>query len=332
LLPDFIVKSAYLYVQYLVANERYASNMDSSIELRHFRYFVAVAEELHFGRAARRLHISQPPLSQQIRQFEELIGHPLLVRTSRAVRLTAAGSAMLERARRTLERVKEDLEFVRRVGRGETGSLRVGFIGSGMLTQLPALLREYRQLYPKVELRLREFYTSGLIEALLDGSVDVGFLRDGGAADDLGLETLLEEKFIAVVPRNHYLAQQRLIRVAQFKDEAFVFYSRSAGETAWQRTMKLCQEQGFEARVVQEAPHWVTILSLVGAGLGVTIAPECIRKIAPDSVLCRPLSGRHTTVVELAYRKEEHSPVAREFCRMARSVFRRSSQEGQNKT
>jgi DNA-binding transcriptional LysR family regulator len=297
------------------------------VELRYFRYFVTVAEELHFGRAARRLHISQPALSQQIRQFEELIGHPLLVRTSRAVRLTAAGSAMLERARRTLERVDEDLQFVRSVGRGETGSLRVGFVGSGMLTRLPALLREYRRLYPKVELRLREYYTSGLIEALRDGSADVGFLRDGDAVDDLGLETLLQEKFIAVVPKHHRLARHRVIRVAQFKNEPFVFYSRAAGETAWQRTMKLCQEQGFEARIVQEAPHWVTILSLVGAGLGVTIAPECIRKIAPHTVLCRTISGRHTTAVDLAYRREENNPVAREFCRMARSAFRRSSQK-----
>jgi DNA-binding transcriptional LysR family regulator len=149
--------------------------MDQAIELRHLRYFVAVAEELHFGRAAKRLHIAQPPLSQQIRRLEELLGYQLLIRTSRAVKLTSSGEALLERARRSLDRIQEDLEYVRRVGRGETGYLRVGFIGSGMLTRLPTLLREYRPKYPNVELRLGEFYTTNLVTAIGDGSVDVGF-------------------------------------------------------------------------------------------------------------------------------------------------------------
>jgi len=295
--------------------------MDGEIELRHLRYFVAVAEELHFGHAAKRLHISQPPLSQQIRQLEELVGHALFQRTSRAVKLTAVGHALLERTRRTLLRIEEDLDVVRRVGRGETGSLRVGFVGSGMLTRLPAILGEYRELYPDVELRLREFYTSSLIEALRDGSVDVGFLRDGGWVEDLCVDSVLEERFIAVVPKNHSLAKLPSIRAAHLKDEPFVFYARSAGETAWDRTMNLCREDGFEAKIVQEAPHWVTILSLVSAGLGVSIAPECIRKIAGDGNVCLPLVGKHATQIELAYRKEENSPVVREFCRLARLRF-----------
>lgn len=295
--------------------------MNEEIELRHLRYFTAVAEELHFGRAANKLHISQPPLSQQIRQFEGMVGHRLFERTSRAVKLTAAGEAMFERAKRTLHRVEEDLEFVRRVGRGETGSLRVGFIGSGMLTKLPAILGEYRRLYPDVELRLREFYTSSLIEAIRDGSVDVGFLRDGGPLADLCVELLLEEKLVAVVPGNHRLARQRLIRISQLRDEPFVFFPVSAGRTAWERTMKLCEEQGFRAHIVQEAPHWVTIVSLVAAGLGVTIAPDCIRKIAGESAACRPLSPRGSTHIELAFRRDENSPVVREFCRLARMLF-----------
>jgi DNA-binding transcriptional LysR family regulator len=295
--------------------------MNGEIELRHLRYFVAVAEDLHFGHAAKRLHISQPPLSQQIRQLEELVGHALFQRTSRTVKLTAVGAALLERTRRTLLRIEEDLDFVRRVGRGETGSLRVGFIGSGMLTRLPAILGEYRRLYPDVELRLREFYTSSLIEALRDGSVDVAFLRDGGPIEDLCVDSVLEESFVAVVPQHHRLAKHSSIRAAQLKDEPFVFYAKSAGGTAWERTMTLCREDGFEAKIVQEAPHWVTILSLVSAGLGVTIAPECIRKIAGDGTVCLPLAGSHATQIELAYRKEENSPVMREFCRLARLRF-----------
>ena len=299
--------------------------MDTPIELRHLRYFTAVAEELHFGRAAGRLHIAQPPLSQQIRRLEDMVGHSLFIRTSRAVKLTAAGEALLERAKRTLHRMEEDLEFVRRVGRGETGSLRVGFIGSGMLTRLPALLGEYRRLYPDVELRLHEFYTSTLVEAIRDGTVDVGFLRDGGVIDDLHMTLLLEEDLIAVVPNKHALARQRVVRVGQLKNEPFVFFAKSAGPTAWERTMSLCREQGFEAKIVQEAPHWLTILSLVSAGLGVTIAPECIRKIAGDNVACRAFSGHGSTRIELARRPGESSPVAREFCDLAQKVFGRAT-------
>ena len=151
------------------------------IEIRHLRYFVAVAEELHFGRAALRLHIAQPPLSQQIRRLEEMLGHALFLRTSRDVRLTAAGEELLERARHSLAKIEADLAAAQRIGRGEAGSLTVGFVGSGMLTALPRMLGRYRKLYPEVDLQLREFHTASLVNALLNGTVDVGFLRDSGS-------------------------------------------------------------------------------------------------------------------------------------------------------
>jgi DNA-binding transcriptional LysR family regulator len=296
--------------------------MDQEIELRHLRYFIAVAEELHFGRAANRLHIAQPPLSQQIRRLEDLLGHQLLVRTSRAVKLTSAGEALLERARRTMSRMQQDLEDVRRTGRGETGCLRVGFIGSGMLTCLPSLLGEYRKTYPRVELRLQEFYTSTLIKAIQDGSVDVGFLRDGGPNPELEVEPVLKEEFIAIVPYGHRLARRSKIRPGELRGEPFVFFSRSAGESAWERTMKVCEREGFRPEIAQEAPHWMTIVSLVAAGIGVTIAPACIRTIAPTTVTCRPITGEGRSFIELAYRQDHSSPVATEFCQLARKVFR----------
>jgi DNA-binding transcriptional LysR family regulator len=150
------------------------------MDLRHLRYFLAVAEELHFGRAAERLHMAQPPLSQQIRRLEEEIGYPLFLRTSRSVKLTPAGKALMDRARRTLHKVDEDLDAVRSVARGEIGVLKVGFVGSAMLTSLPAILGKYRRLYSRVQLHLNEFHTSQLIEALRDGSIDVALARDGG--------------------------------------------------------------------------------------------------------------------------------------------------------
>jgi DNA-binding transcriptional LysR family regulator len=179
------------------------------VEIRHLRYFVAVAEELHFGRAAQRLHIAQPPLSQQIRRLEEMLGHALFVRTSRDVRLTAAGEELLERARHTLTKIEADLAATQRIGRGEAGALTVGFIGSGMLTALPRMLGRYRKQYPQVDLQLREFYTARLVDALLEGTVDVGFLRDAGEVDGLDVEVVLAETFVVVLPRKHPLAMQK---------------------------------------------------------------------------------------------------------------------------
>lgn len=140
--------------------------MDQDVELRHLRYFVAVAEDLHFGRAAKRLHLSQPPLSHQIRRLEELLGHPLFVRTSRSVALTSVGQVYLERARRTLHLVQRDIEETRRVGGGEVGSLHIGFVGSAMLTTLPRIFGEYRARFPRVQLHLHESFTSQVAEGL----------------------------------------------------------------------------------------------------------------------------------------------------------------------
>jgi DNA-binding transcriptional LysR family regulator len=296
--------------------------MDREIELRHLRYFVAVAEELHFGRAAQRLHLAQPPLSQQIRKLEEIVGHALFTRTSRAVKLTTAGAVFLERARRTLRHVQEDLDEARSVGRGEVGFLKVGFIGSCMLTSVPALFGEYRRRYPKVQLQLHESFTSGVVQALANGTLDVGLLRDGGPVEGLDVEVLYSEPFVAVVPEAHRLARQRTISAAQLRDEPFVFFSQAAGRNAYAKTFALCEAHGFRPHVVQEGPQWLTILRLVGAGLGVTIAPACVEQIAAPTVACRGLRGAHVrSDIELAFRTGEDRAIVNAFSTIARSAF-----------
>jgi DNA-binding transcriptional LysR family regulator len=296
--------------------------MDRDIELRHLRYFVAVAEELHFGRAALRLHLAQPPLSQQIRKLEEILGYPLFFRTSRAVKLTSAGEVFLERARRTLRNVQEDMEEARSVGRGEEGFLRVGFIGSGMLTALPAMLGRYRRLYPKVNLQLHESYTSAVVQKLLKTELDAGFLRDGGQASGLEIEPLFSEPFMAVLPKKHPLANRKTISARDLRDEPFVFFAPSAGTLAYEKPVSLCEEHGFRPHVVQEAPQWLTIMRLVGAGLGVTIAPACVKQIAAPNVVC--LSLRGATVesdIELAYRTGEDRAIVEAIATVARQSF-----------
>lgn len=296
--------------------------MDQDIELRHLRYFVAVAEELHFGRAAQRLHLAQPPLSQQIRKLEEILGYALFTRTSRSVRLTAAGEVFLERARRTLRNVQEDLDEARSIARGEVGFLRVGFIGSSMLTSLPAMLGQYRRQYPKVHLQLSENFTSNLIQSLTKNTLDAAFLRDGDPTDGLSIEPLFSEPFVAVLPSNHPLAKRKAISAAGLRDEPFVFFTPAAGSRAYRKTISLCEEHGFRPRVVQEAPQWLTILRLVGAGLGVSIAPACVAQIATPDIACCPLRGAKVqSDIELAYRATDDRAIVKSFRKIARASF-----------
>jgi DNA-binding transcriptional LysR family regulator len=299
--------------------------MDPEVELRHLRYFVAVAEELHFGRAALRLHLAQPPLSQQIRKLEEILGHALFARTSRAVRLTAAGQVFLDRARRILRTVHEDVEEARSVGRGEIGSLRVGFIGSGMLTALPSMLGRYRQKHPKADLQLQEANSAQIVQSLLDGNVDIGFLRDAGSFPGLEVETLFSEPFVAVLPTNHPLAHRTSISAATLREEPFVLFPQAAGPVAYHKTLSLCEAHGFCPRIVQEAPQWLTVMRLVGAGLGVSIAPACVEKIAAPDTRCVRLRGAAgQSNIELAWRSGEDRAIVSAFREVARQSLRRA--------
>ena len=295
--------------------------MDVDIELRHLRSFAAVAEHLHFGRAAAALHLAQPALSQQVRRLEDLLGYPLLLRTSRSVTLTPAGALLLQRARRTLDTMRVDIDDVRSIGRGEEGLLHVGFIGSAMLAMLPAVLQRYRSRYPRVQMRLHESYTSHVVDGLLDGSLDAGLLRDSDATSGVHREVLWTERYVAVLPRYHPLAGRKAIRAQALREEPFVFYARSAGALAYDKPLSLCSENGFRPRVVQEASHWLTILRLIAAGFGVSIAPACVRTVAGEEVACVSLLGTEArSVVELAFRADEQRPIVQQFAQVARTL------------
>ncbi|QMV19623.1 LysR family transcriptional regulator [Granulicella sp. 5B5] len=301
--------------------------MDRDIELRHLRYFIAVAEELHFGRAAIRLHLAQPPLSQQIRRLEELLGYPLFIRTSRSVRLTQAGEVYLERARRLLLSAQRDLDEARAIAKGEVGSLHLGFVGSAVLTSLPAILRAYRERFPNVELHLNESFSSRVLEGLQSGNLDVGILRDADTADAIHVEPLFSEAFVAVVPAHHPLASRRSITPAALRDEPFIFYPRSAGSRAYEKPLSLCEAHGFRPRIVQEATHWLTILRLVGAGIGVSIAPVCVTQIDSAESVCIPFRGVDVrSQVELAWRADSNRSMIHRFAEVARSVQSTSKQ------
>ena len=296
--------------------------MDTGIELRHLRYFVAVAEELHFGRAALRLHLAQPPLSQQICKLEEMLGYPLFDRTSRSVALTAAGAVFLERAQRTLRNVQRDIEETQSIGRGEVGSLHIGFVGSAMLTTLPAIFRRYGAAFPKVRLHLHESFTSKVVEGLENGTLDAGLLRDPGRLDaNLNATTVYAEPFVAVLPANHSCAGQKSISPTSLRHDPFVHYPRSAGAYAYDKPLALCEAHGFRPQIVQEASHWLTILRLIGAGLGVSIAPACVQRIASPDTVCLALEGvEAVSTIELATFAGESRPIVKQFAQIVRET------------
>lgn len=295
--------------------------MDQDIELRHMRYFVAVAEELHFGRAANKLHLAQPALSQQIRRLEEILGVSLFYRTSRSVVLTAAGEVFLERARRTLRNVRLDAEEARGVGLGQIGHLNIGFVGSTILSTMPAICNHYRRANPLVQMHLHESFTSRVVAGLLDGSLDAGVIRDSDPQPEMEIKRLFEERYVAVLPRTHPRAAQKSLLATSLKDEAFVFYPRSAGCVAFDKPLALVGGAGFRPRVVQEASHWLSIVRLIAAGFGVSIAPACVSSLRDEGVVYVPLRDAGVvSTVELAYRKGEQRSIVHGFAAMATST------------
>jgi len=295
--------------------------MKTEIEFRHLRYFVAVAETLHFGRAAQNLGMAQPPLSQQIRDLERNLGHALFDRSTRGVRLTRVGQFFLERARTTLVKMSDDVETARRLGSGREGALTVGFSGSVMFTALPKAIGQYRRTYPNVELRLRELVTAAQAPALLDGSLDLGFLRDGDPREGLRIETILREPYIAVLPAGHKLIGKPAIFARELKGEPFVLFARQMGRLAYDRTVACCEADGFRPNFVQDAPQWPTVLRLVAAGLGVSLAPACVASLAVPGVIFRRLRSTHWTPVDIGMKPKLDNAATEAFLSIARSEF-----------
>ncbi|WP_144157290.1 LysR substrate-binding domain-containing protein [Paraburkholderia sp. BCC1885] len=264
------------------------------MDLRRIRYFIVLSEELHFGRAAQRLNMAQPPLSQQIRVLEEELGARLFDRSNRRVELTAAGKALLPEARALLEQAGRTEEVARRAQRGELGELRVGFTGSTAFSVvIPQLIYEYRRRLPGVHLRLEELTTRQQLTAMLEQRMEVAFVRGATRPElppALQATRLFEDALVAALPAQHPLAVQGgALSVAAFKDEAFVMYPRESGTGVYDQIIALCQQAGFVPRVAQEARESPTIVGLVAAGLGVALVPASLQSINVNGVAYRPL-------------------------------------------
>jgi DNA-binding transcriptional LysR family regulator len=293
---------------------RYELHMDSP-NLRQLRYFLAVAEELHFGRAAERVGIAQPPLTQQIQKLERMLGCQLLVRGRKTV-LTEAGAALAADARRLVEQADQVFDRTRRVARGETGPLRVGGPPSVMLTGLPDIVRRYRQRHPDVDFTLRELATSKIEEALLARELDLGFLRESQPGRPLHSALFLRERLVAILPAAHRLVSAPSLTLQKLCGEPFVFFPPHLGPAFHQRLVQACVASGFSPHVVQEVAQWQTVVSFVAAGMGVSLAPECVSKFRRPGVVYRALP-RLETAVYVSWRAGERSQAADDFLKMA---------------
>ncbi len=291
------------------------------MELRHLRYFIAVAEELHFTRAAERLHIGQPPLSHAIQMLEADVGALLFERTKRSVRMTGAGKLFLGDARGILALAEQAAETARRAQRGEAGELRIGFTFSTPLTPLFAtVINRYRKQFPAVSLTLHEMATQGQLDALHERRLDLGFVRppEGASAQGIALSVLREDPLVVVLPRARALARQKTISMAQLKDEPFVMYPSTAGTGIYPQIFRMCRDAGFAPKIGQLAGEASTIIGLVAAGCGISVLPASFDRIRMDGVCYRQISDEGaSTRLLLARRDGEHAPLVDAFVALA---------------
>lgn len=246
------------------------------MEFRHLRYFLALSEELHFGRAARRLHISQPPLSLNIRQLEESMGARLFHRTSREVRLTAAGRAFVPAARALLEQAAEAARHAREVEQGFEGRLRIGLVSSMLYRGLPDLVREFQGRHPQVRVMLRELNSQDQMTEMLQGRLDVAFVHTVRVPAEVSRLLVASERFLCCVPAGHALAGARRLKLRQLQEEAFVMFSREASPDYYERVLAICSDAGFYPEVRHEVRHWLSVVSMVAQGLGVALVPAAL--------------------------------------------------------
>jgi len=290
------------------------------MDIRHLRYFVAVAEERHVTRAAERLGIQQPPLSQQIKALEEELEVRLFHRKPRGVELTDAGEALLPDARRILADVEAALLRVRRTARGEQGRIAVGFTSSVPFHPfVPEALRDYRESHPLVSMPLEEGGTADLVAAIAAERLDVAFIRSPASdAEGIAVYELLNEPMVVALPAAHRLGQRKRparIRLAELADEPFVLFRRASGPGLYDAITGACHAAGFTPRLEQEAPRIVATLNLVAAGLGVTLVPESLSSMHLDGVRFCALSRDEAprAPIRLACRRTDHSAAARLF-------------------
>ncbi|HEV7234609.1 MAG TPA: LysR family transcriptional regulator [Ktedonobacteraceae bacterium] len=299
----------------MVIQNTYNHGMDNVIDLRRLYYFMIVAEELHFTRAAERLHIAQPPLSSQIQQLERELGVQLFERTRHSVRLTDAGQVLLDEARRIFGQMERTVRMVQRVGHGEVGLLTLGFVPSASNSILPLFLREFQQRFPHVQLFLRELGPDQVVRGLHERHIDVGFLYLPLDDKELHTRPVLCEPLLAVLPVTHPLAMQAEVLLQSLADDPFIIPPRYALVPGLRsHIMEACQQGGFIPRVAQEAWLMQTIIGLVAANMGVALVPASVQNLHRTGIVYKPLQNKAAEVrMGVVWRHDETLPTLQRF-------------------
>jgi DNA-binding transcriptional LysR family regulator len=258
------------------------------IELRQLKALLVLSEELHFGRAAQRLGMAQPHLSALIRKVEDAAGTRLFERRPQ-VAPTAAGTIMIDAARGMIDDLEDNLQRARRTGQGESGTVRIGFASTLMLTPIPKLFGRFREMYPDVELALRELHSGAQWEKLICGSIDLSFTREVRSEPGVACRTIVSEPFVLVLPEGHPLATTPQVTLSNVAPEPLVLFRRGAAPTLYQQILSLFEEQELTVHVVQEAEEWHTVLGLVASGFGFSLAPASIRRLAYSGIVYRDI-------------------------------------------
>jgi DNA-binding transcriptional LysR family regulator len=295
--------------------------MDSTMELRHLRYFLAVADEGHFGRAAERLHIVQPALSMQIRALETELGAPLFVRTSRRVTLTEAGALLRVEAERTLQQAERAKAVVERAARGEIGTVRIGFVANASFAgKLSTDIAAFKRAHPHVDLELTEMYPLPQMEAILAGRLDVGYSIDIVEQSPHGLEVaaIAAWPWIVAMSASHPLARRKTVSAKLLAEEAFVVYAADTEDDSHVGVLR--QLLGREPREVHRVPNTLAVVTLAAAGMGLALVPASVTTLNLPDVAYRPLDAfRRNYTLMLLSRRDEPSPAIRRFIDIARS-------------
>lgn len=291
------------------------------IELRHFQYFVVLAETLHFGRAAERLHISQPPLSRQIALMEAELGVLLFERTRRSVRLTRAGARLYDDAVEILNSVDRARRNVVAASRGEDGAITVGFMMSSAYNILPTLTRTYAAAFPRVDMKLAETLPNLLAEAVRSGRTDVGLMYRPEDLTGLETATVYREELVAVLPRHHPLADVDLLDTADLAEESFVSIPREIAPLVYDLIVNHCRQAGFSPHIRLEANLQQTIINLVAEGLGVALVPVSMSATSSGGAVFKSL--RHAPVAEVAllWGRDNRNPCVQTFVENARRAW-----------
>ncbi len=291
------------------------------MEFRHFRYFIMVAEEQNFSRAAERLNIAQPPLSQQIRDLEEELGFLLFDRSKRQLQLTQAGQWFLERAYRIFNQLETAKEEARKISQGQIGQLAIGYVNFAFYTLAIDIIKIFRSDFPNVKLVLRELLTSEQFAALPTSEIDLGIAIMPIKNENLAFEVISYDKFVIVLPENHPMADKPCLHLEDLANEQFIMMPRQVKSIFADKVWGMCQRAGFVPKVSQEIIQMSSGISMVAAGVGIGIMPACVQNSGTKGVVFKPVySGAAEIDLAVVWRKSDTSPVLHAFLNVVKEV------------